>query len=227
MTDFKNLNTSTEYAVRGFYKYIYKFIPCKYRIHYDLSEAVSCMGEFYDQDLTFENRLKYKATSLPYQDRQAPWIALMWNTEGLQPADNHFRRYDVKIKIEDRIHGAKSCYVKMPMNIAIVSNSKTALDEFQEVFLLNVRPDDSAIAVEHPILEDFNVNIMDFNMTSSVKLPRNEGTLSMAVASTILQFPIIGCVDTETGIIQAINVFIKNFQKSIIRNFRVEPEDNE
>lgn len=225
MTDFKNLHTSTQYAVEGFYKHVYQFIPHRFRIHYDLTEAVSCMGQFFDQELTFENRLKYKVTSISFLDRKSPWIALMWNTEGLQPADNHFRRYDVRVDIEGKPHKGKACYVKLPMNIGIVSNSKTALDEFQEVFLLNVRPDDKAISCEHPILQDFNVNIMDFNMSNSVKLPRSEGTLSMAMATVTLQYPVVGCLDPNVGIIQTINVFLRNMQKTLTEKFTIDEKD--
>lgn len=225
MTDLKNLQTSTEYAVRGFYKYLYQFIPCKIRLHYDLEEAVSSMGAFFDQELTFENRLKYKATSIKYPDRKDPWLALVWNKEGLQPADNHFRRYDIRLDIKDKPYKAKSCFVKVPMNIAVISNSMTALDEFQEVFLLNVRPDDCAISATHPIIQDFNVNIMDFNMTNSMKLPRQEGTLGMVIITVILQFPVVGCIDESTGIIQAINVFIRNMQNTIIEAFTVRDKE--
>ena len=222
MTDFKTFSTSTEYAISGFYRYIYSFIPKEVRLHYNLDEAISSMREFYDPELTFENRLKYKLTSIKYFDRHRPWIALMWNNEGLQPADNHFRRYDVSISIDDKPNKAKACYVKTMMNIGIVSNSKTALDEFQEVFLLNVRPDDAAIAVEHPYLNDFVVNILDFNMTQMIKSPRSEGTLAYAVASLPLQFPIIGCVDDNVGIIQTINTVINNIKNTKITQFIVD-----
>ena len=102
MTDFKNLNTSTEYAVRGFYNLVYSFIPDEYRLKYSKEEKVITPREFYDQDLTIENRLKYRATCIPTVERKSPWIAIMWNSEGLQPAENHFRRMDVKFRYKEQ-----------------------------------------------------------------------------------------------------------------------------
>lgn len=225
MTDFKNLNTSTEYAVRGFYNLVYSFIPDEYRLKYSKEEKVITPREFYDQDLTIENRLKYRATSIPTVERKSPWIAIMWNSEGLQPAENHFRRMDVKFRYKDQDHKAKGCYVRLPMTMGIVSNSRTALDEFQEVFLLNMRPDDWAIAVEHPLIEDFSVNIMDFNFTSTTKLARTDGTLAMTMAQVYLQFPIIGCVDLNTGIILTINTYLHNMNNVLLDEFTIQDLD--
>lgn len=225
MTDFKNLHTSSDYAIQGFYKHVYSFIPYEFRLHYEDSEiveAVDCQKEFYDQELTVENRLKYKATKIKYIDRSTPWIAVMWNSEGTRPADNHFRKYDVKIPTENgRFITGKACYVRRRMNLGIVSNSMTALDEFQEVFWLNVRPDDYAISVKHPIIEDFNVNIMDFDFSSTTKLPRTDGTLCMTMAVADIQYPIVGSVDTQTGIIQTISTNIINYKGVILNNFTI------
>lgn len=225
MTDFKDLNTSTEYAVSAFFDTVYHYIPEEYRLSYSREEAVITPREFFDQELTIENRLKYRATSIPNVERRSPWVAIMWNSEGLQPADNHFRRFDLKIPINDKWYKGKGCYVKLPINIGVVSNSRTALDEFQEVFLLNIRPDDWAITAKHPIISDFTVNIMDFNFTSITKLARTDGTLSMTMGTAYLQYPIVGCVDTNTGIIRLINTYIRNMKKTLLSNFTVKNLD--
>lgn len=225
MTDFKKLTTSTEYAVRGFYDLVYSYIPEQYRLRYSKEEAVITPREFYDQDLTIENRLKYRATSIPTIERKSPWIAIMWNSEGLQPAEN-FRRLDVKYQVDNKWHAAKGCFVRLPMTIGVVSNSKTALDEFQEVFLLNMRPDDWTITAEHPYLSKFTVNIMDFGFSSTTKLARTDGTLAMTMATTYLQFPIIGCIDPNTGIIGTINAFMRSLENHAeLEDFTVKDLD--
>ena len=221
MTDFNNLNTSTGYALRGLFDHIYNYIPEEYRLQYSKEEAVITPREFFDQELTIENRLKYRASSIPMIERKSPWVALMWNSEGLQPADNHFRRLDTKFHYRDKWHRAKGCFVRLPIVLGVVSNSRTALDEFQEVFLLNLRPDDWAISAKHPLIQDFTVNIMDFNFSSTTKLARTDGTLCMTMATLNVQFPIVGCVDTNTGIIQTINVYIRNMTSKLLRNFTV------
>lgn len=226
MTDFNDLKTSTDYAIRGFYRYIYSFIPKEFRLDYTMDEGVDTYGAFFDQELTYENRLKYKASKIKYPDRKSPWLALMWNKEGLQPADNHYRQYDVRLNLEGNPVKGKACYVKLPMNIGVVSNTLTALDEFQEVFLLNVRPDDAALAVPHPIIEDFTVNLMDMNISSSIKLPRQEGTLCMSMLSVMLQYPVVGCIDTTTGVINTINTYIRNYNENLITDFHIHGLQN-
>lgn len=221
--DLKNLTTTSQYAISSFYEHIYNFIPEEYRIPYKQNEAVDCQREFYDPELTVDNRLRYKATKIEYVARSTPWIAIMWNSEGMQPADNHFRSMDVRIKNEDgTFNSGKACFVKRQMNIGVVSNSLTALDEFQEVFWLNVRPDDCTITAPHPYIEDFNVNIMDgINFSSVTKLPRNEGTLCMTMGVTNIQYPIVGCVDNNTGIIRTIRTNIRNMNDTIITKFNI------
>lgn len=207
MTSFQNLDTSSSYAIKGFFRYLYDFIPYNYRIHYQVDEATDCFREFFDQDLSFENRLHYKLAKLPFKDRKTPWVAIMWNVEGLQPSDENFRRYDVKLKAKDDKslpRKGKACLVKMPIVMSVVSNSMTALMEFEEVFLLNVRPEDMALSAEHPLLEEFTVNIMSNAITNMVKMPRTEGTLCYALVSANLQFPIIGAV-SDNYIIRTIN----------------------
>lgn len=227
MTDFRNLETSTEYAIRGFYNYIYSFIPEEYRIQYKHNEAVDCCREFYDQELTVENRFKYKATKIEYVDRAKPWVAIMWNSEGLLPADNHFRKFPIKLPTDDgRYFKGCACYMKKNINLGIVSNSITALDEFQEVFWLNVRPDDCTISAKHPLIEEFNVNIMDFAFSSTTKLPRNDGTLAMTMGIVPIQFPVVGCIDTNTGIIKTINTYIKDLDTKInLTDFNISPKE--
>lgn len=221
MTDFKNLKTTTEYAIAGFYDHIYEYIPDEYRLQYTKDESVITPREFYDQELTIENRLKYRATSIPMVERKSPWVAIMWNSEGLQQADNHFRLQDVKFKLDETWHRGKSCFVRLPMTMGIVSNSRTALDEFQEVFLLNIRPNDWTITAKHPLIENFTVNIMDFNFTSTTKLARTDGTLAMTMATVNIQYPIVGCTDNNTGIIKTINVYVRNMASKLLRNFTI------
>ena len=224
MTDFKNLDTSTEYAVQGYYNLVYSYIPERYRLKYSKEEAVITPREFFDQELTVENRLKYRASCIPTIDRKSPWIAIMWNSEGLQPAEN-FRRIDLKLQYGGAWHKGKGCFVKLPMVMGIVSNSKTALDEFQETFLLNMRPDDWTITPNHPLLENFTVNVMDFSFSNTTKLTRTDGTLSMTMAQVTLQYPIIGCIDPNTGIIQVINVYMHNFEGADLIDFSVQDLD--
>lgn len=214
MAGFKNLETSTTYAIRGFFEYLYKLIPDEYRIHYINDEATDCYREFFDQELSFENRLHYKIAKLPFKERKTPWIAIMWNTDGLFPSDENYRRYDVKFAATDDESlpkKGKACLAKMPITLSVVSNSMTALMEFEEVYLLNVRPDDMALSTRHPILDEFSINIMNGAAPTNItKMPRSEGTLCYAMASVILQFPIVG-VPKDQQIIRTIRADFRNY----------------
>ena len=205
--DFKNIQTTTEISLRAVFAHLYTYIPDKYRLQYRPEEVTKHIKEFYDPELTLDDRMTYKIARVPYEDRKEPWVALMWNTEGLNKSQEMFRRMDTAIFNQDEIRARtmKIRRVSTQVNLGFVSNSLTAMLELQEVLLLDFEDLDHITAKGHSVLGDYEVNILSVTPGTLFKLPRNKGTLCTYTMGVVLDYPIVGKYQGGATRITAIN----------------------
>lgn len=225
--DFNNLHTTTELSLRACFKHLYSFIPKQYRLAYDPEEVTQHLDEFYDPELSLDNRLQYKIARVPYEDRKSPWVALMWNTEGLQKSVDMFRRFDTKILGEGELRSqeAKSRQVQTPINLGFVSNSLTAMLELQEVLLLGLQDQEAIIAGTHKVLGDFTVNLQQVSFGNLYKLPRSKGTICTYGMTLLLNYPIIGFFTPGAARIVSIRTTYRDMEGNPQITDVIEPEN--
>ena len=199
-------NTST-YAIEAVYRYLWNFIPNKYKLPED-DKCYADLEPFYDPELTFDNRLHYKLTHVSYTKRSQPWFVITWNTEnGLLKSDLSQRRFQTSIfDCDDAKYRCKFINTNMSINFGICSNTMQGLFELQENLVLKIREKLTCTTKKHPILGSFPVslNVIDGHQN---KLQREQGTLCYLFLQCRIDYPIIGNVEKiESGIIKEIEL---------------------
>lgn len=227
--DFKNLNTTSELALGALFKYIWHYIPEKYRLRYDEAEVVETLWQFYDPDLDFQNRGNYRVAKVPYSERKTSWITFMWNIDSVQKTneqDRVFKTYYLNDE-HNRTYSLVAGWTALPVTLGVVSNDPVALLEFQEVLTLGIREKEAPeIEDEHPMLGKFVTNIMSINFNGMSKVSKETGTMLLLYCNVLLQYIIAGFM-SETGIIKSIRTNYRDFEKERIRFTDIIKPENE
>ena len=215
--DLKNLETTSTYAIESAINKYWKLVPNDYKLP-DKDNQGLFIEPFYDSTLTFENRAQYKITKVGLQERKGPWLVLSWNTEaGVQKSDINNRRFDTSFIFN---HGQydkyKFTWGKIPLNIAIYSNSLTCIMEMQENILLRVRNKDCIESTKpHSILGNFPIQL-ETQTSSLQKLDvKEKGSICYLYLNIEVTYPIIG-YGSETWPIDTIISDIKKSDTNLL-----------
>lgn len=212
--DLETLEGTSILAIQAVYKLFWDFIPQRYKLS-ENDDTVLNLEPFYDPKLTFENRLQYKLVKNSLPNRETPWFVITWNSDkGLLKSQLSSRRFKTApIELPSgRRTSLKFIDADMELTLGIASNSMQALFALQENILLKMREKMYVISEPHSVVGPITValNMIDSDQT---KLDRDKGTLCYLFVKVRIDFPVFGYKkDISGGIIEEINLLIKNYQ---------------
>lgn len=213
--DLKNLESTSKYALEAVINKYWNLIPNDYKLP-DKENPGLFIEPFYDSTLTFDNRAQYKITKVGYEERRAPWLVLSWNTEsGVQKSDLSNRRFETSFKFNgDGYDKYKFTWGKIPLNIALYSNSLSCILEVQENILLKIRNKDYAETInEHSVLGKFPVQIETQESSLNKLDVGQKGSVCYLYLNVEVTYPIIG-YSSETWPIDTIISDIKDLDNN-------------
>lgn len=201
--DFKNFETTSIYAIEAVYQHLWKCVPEVYRLIDDNPiEEITRIDPFYDPELTFENRTQYRLSKIEYPKRAKPWYIITWNSDaGLLKSTLTQRRFETATFEKDgKYYDADYINAELQVNFGVVSNSMSAIFEFQENYILKQREKQYIYTPkEHSILGSFPVS-MDVLDSNQQKLSRDKGTIAYLFLQCKVDYPVIGNVrEVEPG----------------------------
>lgn len=166
---------------------------------------------FFDPTGDFDNRLHYKITGADYPLRNKIWFVITYNFgNGLLNSSLTRRRF--QSALDTTPGGEKVAFdfinVDMDLTLTIYSNSLQALFELQENIMVRQREKHCVNTVRnHSVLGKFPVSL-DIISSSINKLPRDKGTICALTLNVKVDYPVIGNIRGDGGIIKEFHMEI-------------------
>lgn len=163
---------------------------------------------FFDPQLDFENRLHYKLAGIGYPDRYKTWFIITWNCgSGILKSTLTNRLLDTTT-IETPTGEKVVCdFINTEMDVTLCFNSNNlqALLELQEVIRVSQREKQVIYTRLHSILGEIAVSLDLIETGNIAKASRDKSTLCTLTTTIHIDYPVIGNIRPEGGIIKTIH----------------------
>lgn len=163
---------------------------------------------FFDPQLDFENRLHYKLVGINYPERYKTWFIITWNCgSGILKSTLTNRRFDTKTIETPTNEKVVIDFINTEMDVTLCFNSNNiqALLELQEVIRISKREKCVVDTRLHSILGHFPVSLDLIETGNIAKASRDKSTLCTLTTTIHIDYPVIGNVRPQGGIIKHIN----------------------